>query len=325
MATNGRKPTVISLFAGTGGSSLGYKWAGFKEFLAIDFDAHAVECFRLNFPEVPVWKKDITHVTGKQILDFCQIKKGELDVLDGSPPCQGFSTVGRRQVNDPRNDLFQHYFRFVQEIEPKIFVMENVTGMVKGKMRGRFIEIMNKLKSLDYFVSCKQMNAMHYRVPQSRERLIFIGTRKDLKIEPILLYPQPTPEIISVGIIRGVKNDEPLIPIPDTSIGRMLKKLKPGENASKYHPKGNMFGHCRLSFNKPAPTFTKTGLFGNHPKFIHPTESRQITIKEAKILCSFPESFQLGTDFVKAWNRLGNAVMPKFMQAIAEMIRDKIT
>ena len=82
------KPTVISTFAGTGGSSLGYKWAGFQELLAIDWEAHAVECFKLNFPEVPVWHKDITKVTGKEILDFCKLKPGELDVLDGSPPCQ---------------------------------------------------------------------------------------------------------------------------------------------------------------------------------------------------------------------------------------------
>ena len=83
------KPTVISIFCGTGGSSLGYKWAGYKELLAIDFESHAVECFKLNFPKVPCWQKSVTDITGHEILDFCKIKKVELDVLDEYPSCKG--------------------------------------------------------------------------------------------------------------------------------------------------------------------------------------------------------------------------------------------
>src|SRR3990167_6277348 len=98
--------TVISTFAGCGGSSLGYKLAGFKELLAIDFDKNAVETFKLNFPDVPVWQEDITKVASFDMLSFTGLKKGELDVLDGSPPCQGFSMAGKRKVSDPRNKLF---------------------------------------------------------------------------------------------------------------------------------------------------------------------------------------------------------------------------
>ena len=83
------KPTVISTFAGCGGSSLGYQWAGFNELLAIEWEKNAVETFKLNFPNIPIWQKDITKVKGKDILKFLKLKKGELDVLDGSPPCQG--------------------------------------------------------------------------------------------------------------------------------------------------------------------------------------------------------------------------------------------
>ena len=92
------KPTVISTFAGCGGSSLGYKWAGFQELLAIEWDDNAVETFKLNFPEVPMWKRDMKAVTGKEILDFTGLKPGDLDILDGSPPCQGFSVIGKRDV-----------------------------------------------------------------------------------------------------------------------------------------------------------------------------------------------------------------------------------
>lgn len=175
-----KEPTVISLFCGTGGSSLGYKWAGYKELLAIDFDSHATECFKLNFPEVPCWNRSVFDVLYQEILDFCNIRNGELDVLDGSPPCQGFSTAGKRNVNDSRNDLFKRYVYFIEGLKPKVFIMENVPGMAKGKMKGMFIEIMKTLKETGYIVKCKKMNSMYYGVPQSRERLIFIGVRPDI-------------------------------------------------------------------------------------------------------------------------------------------------
>ena len=180
------KPTVISTFAGCGGSSLGYKWAGFKELLAVEWDDNAVETFKLNFPDVPVWKRDIHKVTGKEILEFTGLKPGELDVLDGSPPCQGFSTAGKRNVNDDRNDLSYEYIRLINELQPKVFVMENVSGMVKGPMKGRFKEIMRALKDTGYNVKCKLMNTMYYEVPQSRQRLIWIGVKDG---EPA--YPEP--------------------------------------------------------------------------------------------------------------------------------------
>jgi len=135
------KPTVISTFSGCGGSSLGYKWAGFREFLAIDFDENSVETFKLNFPDIPVWQRDINDVKGGEIIKFCKINKGELDLLDGSPPCQGFSTAGKRRVNDPRNSLFESFVRLINDLQPKVFVMENVSGMIKGRMKGMFLEV----------------------------------------------------------------------------------------------------------------------------------------------------------------------------------------
>jgi len=203
--------TVISTFAGCGGSSLGYKKAGYKELLAIDFNKNAVETFKLNFPEVPVWERDITKVSADEILKFCKIKKGELDILDGSPPCQGFSTAGKRNVNDSRNILFEQFVRLINDLQPKVFIMENVSGMVKGKMKGMFIEIINQLKSLNYNVKCKLLNAKFYEVPQSRERLFFIGVRKDLNIEPS--FPIPSKKVITVKeAIKNIKLSEIKLP-----------------------------------------------------------------------------------------------------------------
>jgi DNA (cytosine-5)-methyltransferase 1 len=103
-------PTVISLFAGCGGSSLGYGMAGYRELLAVEWDANAVETFRLNFPDVPVYHGDIAALDVEKCLSLAGIAPGELDVLDGSPPCQGFSTAGKREMGDDRNQLF-HEFR----------------------------------------------------------------------------------------------------------------------------------------------------------------------------------------------------------------------
>jgi DNA (cytosine-5)-methyltransferase 1 len=173
-------PTVISLFAGCGGSSLGYSMAGFRELLAVEWDDHAVETFKLNFPGVPVWQGDIADLSVEECLRITGLEPGELDVLDGSPPCQGFSTAGKRKMDDGRNQLFREYVRLLRGLRPKVLVMENVSGMVKGRMKLIFAETLRELKASGYRVSAKLMNAMYFGVPQSRERLIFIGVREDL-------------------------------------------------------------------------------------------------------------------------------------------------
>lgn len=312
------KLTVISTFAGTGGSSLGYKWAGFKELLAIDFDAHAVECFRANFPEVPIWHKSVTDVTGKEIMDFCGIKWGELDILDGSPPCQGFSTAGKRKVRDPRNDLFQHYWRLVTELQPKVFVMENVSGMIKGTMKGKYLEIWNTLISGNYNVKSKLMNAMYYNVPQSRQRIIFIGVRKDLNKEPI--YPLPNNKVITVKeAFKGLSDKEIII-----CENEYWYKCKVGNNFSSVHPKGHYFSSTKLNPSRPSPTITKTTRIDPSCGIWHWNVCGHISINMAKRLCSFPDDFILTGKYIEQWARLGNAVMPNMMKAIAETIKKEI-
>jgi len=173
-------PTVVSLFAGCGGSSLGYSMAGFRELLAVEWDDHAVQTFKLNFQDVPVWHGDIADLSVEECLRITGLQPGELDVLDGSPPCQGFSTAGKRKIDDGRNQLFQEYVRLLRGLEPKILVMENVSGMVKGKMKLIFADIMRELKASGYHVSARLINAMYFGVRQSRERIIFVGVREDL-------------------------------------------------------------------------------------------------------------------------------------------------
>jgi len=315
------EPTVISTFAGCGGSSLGYKWAGFKELLAIEWDDNAVQTFKLNFPEVPIWQRDICTVTGQEILDFCNIKKGKLDLLDGSPPCQGFSTAGKRQVKDSRNDLFKEFVRLVDDLQPKVFVMENVSGMVKGKMKGKFIEIMQTLKSLNYEVRAKLMNSMYYEVPQSRQRMIFIGVRKDLNKIPS--YPEPLKKVITVReALKSISNNEyelrEAFEKTPNYIKPCLNRMKDYEVASKYSNGTRYFNHKRNSINRPSRTILKT------PDTYHHSENRLLTKTELKILASFPFEFQFLGTLKNNYNRIGNAVMPKFMYHIAKHIKENI-
>ena len=126
-------PTIISLFAGCGGSSLGYSMAGFRELLAVEWNDNAVETFNLNFLNVPVYHGDIAKLSVSRCLDLAGLDgPGELDLLDGSPPCQGFSTAGKRQIDDPRNSLFREFVRLLRGSRPRVIVMENVSGLVKG-------------------------------------------------------------------------------------------------------------------------------------------------------------------------------------------------
>lgn len=316
--------TVISTFAGCGGSSLGYKWAGFTELLAIDNNENAVETFKLNF-DCPVWLRDIKEVTSKQILDFCKIGKGELDILDGSPPCQGFSTAGKRQINDDRNDLFMEFVRLVNGLQPKVFVMENVSGMMKGKMKGSFNNILQTLKDTNYNVKVKLMNAMWYNVPQSRERLIFIGVRKDIG-EPS--FPKPLKTFITVK--EALKDIDKGIEYGSKNCLKLWKYLKYGKNASslsknikkQFGYTSLMFGLIKIDPNKPSPTLQKetAGAAG----LLHWKEERRLYITELKRICSFPDDWKLIGSQEQQQARLGNSVMPKMMEAIAKTIKEEI-
>jgi len=311
------KPTFISLFAGCGGSSLGYKWAGYRELLAIDFDKNAVETFKLNFSDIPCWQRDIREVTGKEILDFCKIEKGELFLLDASPPCQGFSTAGKRKVSDPRNDLFKEFVRFIKELDPKVFVMENVSGLVKGKMKGRFIEIMTELKALPYQVKCKLMNTMYYDVPQSRQRLIWIGTKNGFGNE--IIFPIPKKTVKAKETLEGLPVDGSRT-LNDLGL-RIWGKCSPGQNFAKYHPKGHWFNAKKLNPDKPAMTIEKMVMEMGAAGTFHWEYPRVLNIGELKRLSTFPDGFKFKGKFKEQWAVIGNSVPPKFMEVIARQIR----
>lgn len=315
------KYTVISLFAGGGGSLLGYKKAGYKELLAIDWDDNAIQTLKANF-NIPTLKENILNLHVDTIFKYTNIKRGELDILDGSPPCQGFSTIGVRKINDPRNDLYKRYIYFLNELQPKVFVMENVPGLIKGKMKGYFIDIMNDLKNTNYNVRCRLLNAKYYNVPQSRSRLIWIGVRKDINILPT--YPIPSNKIITVekALSDCIANEN--IPELKDKYKELWNKIKPGHSGiSILKTKG--YTNCRkIHPKKPVFTIIATQGLSGANTITHWKYPRALTINEAKRLCSFPDNYILTGNYMQQWKLLGNAVMPEMMYKIAEHIKINI-
>jgi len=316
---NGSSPTVISLFAGTGGSSLGYSMAGFRELLAVEFDPHAVEMFRLNFPEVSVFDQDIHQLTDEKCLELAKLKSGELDVLDGSPPCQGFSLTGPRREGDSRNQLFVEYVRLLRALKPKVFLMENVAGMVSGKTRKIFVEILKQLKESGYRVSARLLNAMYFNVPQDRRRLIFIGTREDLNVEPSHPKAQSWPVTMQTAIIDADLSGTPELIDEWKSIYGMIPR---GDDAGALL--NSHFSSKRPNLDTPSRTLTKMIGGKGFCTLFHPIESRSLSIGEIKRIGSFPDEFRLTGSFKDQWARIGNSVPPLFMRALARHIRTTI-
>lgn len=178
----------IDLFAGAGGITEGFRQMGFNCLFANDFNENAVATFKLNHPNTIATCGPVEEQNPAEILNKLKIKKGSLDCLVGGPPCQGFSIYApERYVEDPRNSMFRHYLRFVDEFMPKTIVIENVPGML-SLAGGRIAEtILQELEARGYKTTCKILLAAHFGAPQVRWRLIFLASR----LGP-LLHPEPT-------------------------------------------------------------------------------------------------------------------------------------
>jgi DNA (cytosine-5)-methyltransferase 1 len=205
--------TVASTFSGGGGSCTGYRMAGYRVAWASEFVPAAQESYKANAaPGSILDGRDVRTVQPQEVLDALGIQKGDLDLLDGSPPCQAFSTAGKRHkgwgkdktyehgAKQKNEDLFQDYVRLLRGLMPRTFVAENVSGLVKGVAKGYFIEILRALKDSGYRVECRVLDAQWLGVPQCRQRTIFVGVREDLcaahGVGPV--HPKPLPWRYSV-------------------------------------------------------------------------------------------------------------------------------
>ena len=283
-------PTVISTFAGCGGSSLGYHMAGFRELLAVEWEQNAADTFRLNFPHVPLYHGDIAKLSVDECLRLASVKPGDLDVFDGSPPCQGFSTAGKREIGDARNQLFREYCRLLQGLRPRAFVMENVSGMVKGDFKLIFAEILRTLKGCGYRVKARLLCSAFFGVPQERERMVFIGVREDIGREPS--HPAAWSD-----------------PIP-------LRSIAPDVIASRSQGNNPWATSLRASVTIKKTMFSEM--------FRTADGVRCPTVRETARIGSFPDQFKFVGVQRNAWARVGNSVPPLLMRSIARHVRTLI-
>jgi DNA (cytosine-5)-methyltransferase 1 len=314
---------VISLFSGIGGSSEGYIADGNEVVAAVEFLDYQAETYRINHPETKVYEEDIRTLDPLKILEDVGLKVGELDVLDGSPPCSSFSVSGKgskgwgdaksygnkKQVTD---DLFFEYIRFVDAIKPKFFVAENVKGLLLGKNKAYLSYILKSFKG--YKIRIYLLNSKDFGVPQSRNRVFIIGVREDLgSIVDLNLKKAP---LVTAGdaikdlVITKAELEE--ANIEKYSIYPKLKNLSIGESD---------FNLVKANPFRPSPTITAT-IGGKGSNALHHWNNRRFTVREIQRLAGFRDDFIPHKDSNRAREGFGRAVTPPVTKSIARSIRE---
>ncbi len=339
-----KPPTLISLFSGGGGLDLGLEAAGFETLLATDIDAHSCKTLRRGaqlaktkrkpfLKSATVLEADITQVTAAEIMRQANVKRGEIDLLAGGPPCQAFSVFGQRKgVDDPRGRLLEEYLRILSEMQPRAFMLENVFGLLTISGGAVFRQLCTKLESpgngVRYTLSTFRLNAADYGVPQHRDRVFIIGSREGKKlcaIPPIcaapnkssdlFLLPQRTVRDALRGLPRlGERLSNHTSREHSKRIIERYKSLKPGERDSKTRIN-------KLDLSKPSFTIIvgsdKCGGKGH----VHPIEPREVSPRESARIQTFPDWWEFSGTSRHPIRQVGNAVPPLLAAMIGrEMI-----
>lgn len=350
--------TVISTFAGGGGSSTGYRLAGGKVVAINEFVEEAVATYSRNFPETQVILGDIKNIKGKDLLDAGGLNPRELDILDGSPPCSAFSSSGKgkkgwnreKKYSDGKvvkniEDLFLEYIRIAEDIQPKVIVAENVEGITARAAIEKLRDFVTGFERISpgYRMIYQVMDASKFGVPQSRMRTFFVGVRNDvfttLGLEEYELarniFPLPTTgDGVSIeSAIEGIDNDpeevQMLLDFCENSFQKKFvetmafnpsKVLKPGPVNGKI----SCFNMKRPAPRRPSPTLTQMGQQRSASGVMHYAANRKLTIKEMKRIMSLPDDYELTGTFDQQAERIGRMVAPKMMCALATSIYENI-
>ena len=214
-----KRPIAVDLFAGAGGMTLGFEQAGFDVLASVEIDPVHCATHQFNFPMCSILCQDVAQLRGSEIRKKSAIGQREIDVVISGSPCQGFSMMGKRDVDDPRNSLIFHFQRLVLELKPKFFVMENVPGIASGEHKELLNILINSFLEAGYKVeeNYQVLNAVNYGVPQARKRLFLIGCKKDYELPK---YPQPTTILPKIKVPQRYKKvNLPAVPTVWDAIG----------------------------------------------------------------------------------------------------------
>ncbi|NOT14686.1 MAG: DNA cytosine methyltransferase [Methylotenera sp.] len=248
------QPTAIDLFAGAGGMTEGLRKAGFKSLLANEYDAMAAQTFSYNHPNVPVIIKDIKELSVDEVLEMAKIKVGELSLISGGPPCQGFSLAGSRLDKDPRNQMFKEFVRLVKGLEPEVFLFENVAGILSMSKGEALKAIVSEFTSIGYKCQYRLVNAADYGVPQARPRFILFGVREGNNFG----FPEATHSAIGKNMDFFSTELKPYVTVWDAISD--LPIIQQGEGEEVLNHSGNYVNE----FQRERRGIRKPGVIYNH-------------------------------------------------------------
>lgn len=318
--------TGIELFAGAGGLALGLEQAGINGLAYVEFDKYACDTLRINRPHWNVIEEDIN------LVDFSSFN-GQVDVVTGGAPCQAFSYAGKKLgFGDTRGTLFAQFARCVKETQPKLFLFENVRGMLTHDFGRTFETIKHEFTTLGYETHVKVLNAVNYGVGQKRERLIVVGVRSD--ISSILHFEFPQPDSRPTVLSDVLRNVPPSPHQPYSERKRKIMELVPPGGCwvdlpdevareymgASYYSGGGRRGIARrMAWDEPCLTLT-TSPSQKQTERCHPDETRPFTVREYARIQSFPDEWQFAGSIGQQYKQIGNAVPVEFSRRIGQQM-----
>lgn len=334
----------VDLFSGCGGLSTGLELAGHKCLLGVDFNKDAIASFKKNHKHAETFLGDIKKLSEEEISKL--IKNKKIDVVVGGPPCQGFSTVGKGDTNDDRNQLFREFVRIVNFLKPEIVIFENVLGILAEKNEPVLKQIFAAFEEIGYHMSAQVLSAEQYGVPEVRKRTILIGCKSEKADHPAPSHGKGLAPVKTVeDFWKNLKAEDGQIynnDLKPTEIKKTLDKqrlshipegkgIRYQKDEIEYLPKKlyfdvnwselreNRFRQTklqRLDRKKPSPT-----ILTSCSTYYHPTEDRYLTIREAAACQSFPNDFIFEGSYSAQFKQIGNAVPPLLGKALGEHIK----
>lgn len=325
----------IDLFCGAGGFSVGFNKAGFKNIFSVEINPNFAKTYQTNFPKHNLILDDIKNISNESIMKL--VEKKEVDVIIGGPPCQGFSiagNIGRTFIDDDRNKLFKEFVRFVNIINPKIFVMENVSS-IATHLKGKTIkEIVNAFENtgMGYSVKYEVLNTVNYGIAQERRRIIIVGVRQDINSE--FKYPSKSDIVKS---IKDAIDDLPVLESGESSnipnhvamkhSAQMLEKMsyvKDGGNRNDIPEElrptsGDIRKYIKYNSSKPSVCVT-----GDMRKIFHYSQNRALTCRELARIQTFPDDFIFEGASIQIQQQIGNAVPPNLAYLIAKQVEETL-
>ncbi len=329
--------TSIELFAGAGGLALGVEKAGFDNLGLIEFDKDAADTLKKNRPNWNVINDDIANISCLDLEKYFSINKGELDLLSGGAPCQAFSYAGKRLgLEDARGTLFYHYAVFLEKLQPKMFLFENVRGLLTHNHGKTYTTMLNIFEKTGYVIDKQILNAWEHGAPQKRERLITIGIRKDLIGKIKYTFPEShkyKPVLRDVlldcpegpGVQYGDKKRKIFELVPAGGYWRDIDpKIAKEYMKSCWDMEGGRTGILRrMSLDEPSLTVL-TSPSQKQTERCHPLEARPFTVRENARIQTFPDDWEFCGNVSSQYKQVGNAVPVSLAYDIAKEIKESL-